>query len=433
MRPVVDLFCGCGGFSLGAKAAGHRIAVAVDCWEPALAVHQANHPSTIHLNRELGADLHYGGRRGVEAFAQELREIVPEIAAGEPWHLHGSPPCQELSTANPGGDRGEGLRLVLWFLELVGLMDPPSWSMEQVPTVARLLPVGTPGRERKLNAADFNVPQTRKRTFLGRGWEARRTSRHSWRSVADALPHLLAEMGGDFEQSMPPSVLNNTVDCKSTDVSRTITGAQQIRIKGHSRTRPIIRAGKHIGNRPLKDGESERSISDVSFAVATRPLKIISRVHVLNLTGAGRSTGHRAASADSVLEGPCGTITHNTPVIRRFMVESMGSNANRSADNDITKPTGTICGGGHQVGPRVFDHGGGEIEKVRSLTADETAILMGFPSDKADSRKCTYDFSSCKLKTDLWTLIGNAVCPPVAEAVMMGLLQENETLWGWGQ
>lgn len=406
-RPVIDLFCGMGGFSLGAEAAGHRVAVAVDCWDPALAVHQANHPDTIHLNRELGADLHYDGRRGVEAFAQELRELVPEIANGEPWHLHGSPPCQELAIANPQGDRGEGMRLVHWFLELVELMDPPSWSMEQVPTVAALLPLGTPGRDRVLNAADFNVPQTRRRSFIGRGWDARRTSRDSWRSVADALPHLIAEMGGDFKQT---------------------------RIKGHSGTRPIIQGGKHKGNRPLKDGESERDIGGVSFAVATRPLKIISRPqvrHVLNQTGAGQSTGRRAASADSNLDDPSHTITHNTPVIRRFKVEQPGGPGRRDADRDLGQPAWTICGGGNQVGPRVFDHGLGEIERVRSLTADETAILQGFPQDEADSRICTYDLTSCRLRTDLWTLIGNAVCPPVAEAVMRGILLDNETLWGW--
>ena len=51
--------------------------------------------------------------------------------------------------------------------------------------------------------------------------------------------------------------------------------------------------------------------------------------------------------------------------------------------------------------------------KIRSLTLQETAILQGFSS----SMKIPY-----ARKKDAWTVIGNAVCPPVAEAVIRGLL-----------
>lgn len=50
--------------------------------------------------------------------------------------------------------------------------------------------------------------------------------------------------------------------------------------------------------------------------------------------------------------------------------------------------------------------------KIRSLTLDESKILQGFPEDY----KIPYD-----RKRDAWVIVGNAVCPPVAEAIIKGV------------
>lgn len=44
---TVDLFCGCGGMSLGFQMSGHQIVGAFDCWQPALDCYAANmhHPT----------------------------------------------------------------------------------------------------------------------------------------------------------------------------------------------------------------------------------------------------------------------------------------------------------------------------------------------------------------------------------------------------
>lgn len=39
---TVDLFCGCGGMSLGFQMSGHQIVGAFDCWQPALDCYAAN-------------------------------------------------------------------------------------------------------------------------------------------------------------------------------------------------------------------------------------------------------------------------------------------------------------------------------------------------------------------------------------------------------
>jgi len=46
MIKVVDLFCGCGGLSLGFQKAGFKILAAFDNWDDAIAVYHTNfkHP-----------------------------------------------------------------------------------------------------------------------------------------------------------------------------------------------------------------------------------------------------------------------------------------------------------------------------------------------------------------------------------------------------
>ena len=50
---------------------------------------------------------------------------------------------------------------------------------------------------------------------------------------------------------------------------------------------------------------------------------------------------------------------------------------------------------------------------IRSLTLSETLILQGFNPD--------YDLSVTKTKKSRWTMVGNAVCPPVAKAIIEGI------------
>jgi len=71
-RVVVDLFCGMGGFSEGARLAGVETVLAVDAWGPALAVHVENHPSSRHVCLMLGE----GADGSVEAVAKLILESV---------------------------------------------------------------------------------------------------------------------------------------------------------------------------------------------------------------------------------------------------------------------------------------------------------------------------------------------------------------------
>jgi site-specific DNA-cytosine methylase len=66
----------------------------------------------------------------------------------------------------------------------------------------------------------------------------------------------------------------------------------------------------------------------------------------------------------------------------------------------------------------MFDHDTEKPVKIRSLTIQETLILQGFNPK--------YKLDTAKTQKNRWTLIGNAVPPPVAQAVIEGISQQVE-------
>ena len=96
--PIVDLFCGAGGFSTGACLKNHAwVAVAIDCNGRALNVYRRHHRGALVLERVLGED--------VVTTAQELRALLRKLGIID-FHLHMSPPCKRVSQCACG--RGGG-------------------------------------------------------------------------------------------------------------------------------------------------------------------------------------------------------------------------------------------------------------------------------------------------------------------------------------
>ena len=227
---VVDLFCGCGGFSTGALLAGKIVILAIDNWSKALDVHKYNHPTTKHINMELGGDL--------EEMCMLIKSYIPE---GEKIHLHGSPPCQNLSVANRvSGNEKEGMRLVNWYLDLVKLCKPHSWSMEQVIGARHHLSEGDFDQFHIINTQDYKVPQTRKRLFIGSGWTL--PKKIGTLNLLDRLPYLENE--------------------------------KIYYVKGYSNTRSVRQNGVHIGNVKNTGRQGFRSIYEPTYTLcATGPLQ----------------------------------------------------------------------------------------------------------------------------------------------------------------
>lgn len=154
---TVDLFCGCGGLSLGFQQAGYDIVGAFDCWEPALKCYSNN----------FGHEAHYLDISRKNLALKEIRPLNPDI-------LIGGPPCQDFSSA---GKREEGNRasLTISFAKIIYSVRPQYFVMENV---ARAKSSGAYNNAREifkkagyglteqvLDASKCGVPQKRKRFF----------------------------------------------------------------------------------------------------------------------------------------------------------------------------------------------------------------------------------------------------------------------------
>ncbi len=161
---LVDLFAGAGGLSLGFARAGFQCMVAFDNWPAAVSTYRVNLGPHIRL-ASICSDL-------------ELSEVPTVIAGG--------PPCQGFSSA--GMRRSSDVRntLVGEFARLIARIKPDAFLFENVEgfltggdgafvfeLLEPLLDTGYRIHVRKINAANFGVPQHRKRVVAigGLGWD----------------------------------------------------------------------------------------------------------------------------------------------------------------------------------------------------------------------------------------------------------------------
>jgi len=174
---VVDLFCGCGGLSLGFQNAGYRVLAGVDNDAPSLATYAANLPGAKALNCNLfdPADIErivHSACEGRPPSHDDSVPLVDVVAAG--------PPCQGFSLTGPRNvdDARNGLYLAV--LETVRRLRPQAFLIENVKgmktlyggavkdeIVARFRRLGYHLPEPQiLCAADYGVPQLRERLFF---------------------------------------------------------------------------------------------------------------------------------------------------------------------------------------------------------------------------------------------------------------------------
>jgi DNA (cytosine-5)-methyltransferase 1 len=180
---VLDLFSGCGGLSLGFKAAGYDVAAAVEF--------------DSHAARSHGANFHPGDPR--HAIARDITQTSPAMltealglgdAAMAFDVLVGGPPCQAFARVgrsklrevaeHPEAFRHDArARLYIEYLQYVDACAPLAVVMENVPDmlnhgghnlaeeIAEVLESkGYACRYTLLNAAFYGVPQMRERMIL---------------------------------------------------------------------------------------------------------------------------------------------------------------------------------------------------------------------------------------------------------------------------
>ena len=164
---VLDLFCGAGGLSYGFKLAGFNIVGGVE-WNPAaMETHKANFKSRFE----------YCGN--IEDITDD--EILDNFKGVDV--IIGGPPCQGFSSANRHEKEKDDSRNKLFFqyLRFVELLKPKVFVIENVRQILtknngyaknRILDItqklGYKVNVDVLNAADFGVPQVRRRAiFVG--------------------------------------------------------------------------------------------------------------------------------------------------------------------------------------------------------------------------------------------------------------------------
>jgi len=162
---VLDLFCGCGGLSLGFMQAGFDIKLGVDIWKDAIATFNTTH----NLAQGIVSDL----------FSLKPIEIYEKTKLTKVDVIIGGPPCQGFSIAGKRIVEDERNQLYKSFIEFVAFYQPKVFLMENVPNIMSMgkgiikrqiiqdfKNLGYHVTSTILKSSDFGVPQNRRRAFF---------------------------------------------------------------------------------------------------------------------------------------------------------------------------------------------------------------------------------------------------------------------------
>lgn len=162
MKPnVLDMFCGAGGSSAGARAAGAKVRAGIDAWGLAVQTFQDNFE---------GAEVHHRTLTPAYVPGREFREGAFDM-------IIASPECTNHSPAKGSAPRCENSRLTTHYVINFASRLKPRWIvLENVVQLRRWNGFSTLLSELKaqkyrirmenLDASEFGVPQTRKRLFV---------------------------------------------------------------------------------------------------------------------------------------------------------------------------------------------------------------------------------------------------------------------------
>lgn len=164
---TIDLFCGCGGLSLGFEHAGYNLLMGVDMWNDALITYQHNHKNNNTLCANL-ADL-------------QASEVAEKINHNRVDIIIGGPPCQGFSIAGKRIVDDERNSLYKAFVRMVAYFQPKAFLLENVPNILNIgggivrdaiikdfSNLGYKVSYKVCLASDYGVPQNRRRAiFVG--------------------------------------------------------------------------------------------------------------------------------------------------------------------------------------------------------------------------------------------------------------------------
>lgn len=164
---VLDLFCGCGGLSLGFEEAGYNVLLGIDIWEDALKTYAYNHKHSKTLCADMSI-LH----------GEDVKDIIGDNSVDV---IIGGPPCQGFSIAGKRIVNDDRNKLYKGFVRMVEYFKPKAFVMENVPNILSIgdgavretiindfKSLGYTVETKVLTASDYGVPQNRRRAvFVG--------------------------------------------------------------------------------------------------------------------------------------------------------------------------------------------------------------------------------------------------------------------------
>ena len=163
---AIDLFSGCGGVTAGLKKAGIEVRAAVEINPVAVETYKENNKEVVVLHKEI-----------CDVTGNEL-QAKAGLLSNDMLLLVACPPCQGFSSIRRGGKEDSRNQLVFQYIRLVNELKPEFILMENVSGLSPGKGKDTFKKAYKefeknyeciaevLNAADFGVPQTRKRLVL---------------------------------------------------------------------------------------------------------------------------------------------------------------------------------------------------------------------------------------------------------------------------
>lgn len=161
-KKIIDLFCGCGGLSLGFESAGFNVELAIDIWEDAIKTYNKNHDNVAKC-----IDIHHLSDDYLRSFVGSICGVI------------GGPPCQGFSSVGNRDINDPRNHLYLEYCRVVELVEPEFFLIENVKglitlgggffkqdIIDRFTKMGYDVTEKILNAANYGVPQNRERVFF---------------------------------------------------------------------------------------------------------------------------------------------------------------------------------------------------------------------------------------------------------------------------
>ncbi len=163
---VIDLFCGCGGLSLGFTKAGYNIILGVDNDPYSLRTFQRNFKDIDVLETDISKE-------------DVLNKIKKIISGKKVDVIIGGPPCQGFSLTGPRNFNDKRNKLYLSFLDILFSLRADAFLIENVPGMATLYngeikehiielceAKGYKVKSACLLSCDYGIPQIRKRHFF---------------------------------------------------------------------------------------------------------------------------------------------------------------------------------------------------------------------------------------------------------------------------